>query len=94
MSLFFKKPPTSTPLSYRFLDSNQHHRSLYTTLTDHKLIFKTDSAIEAGWVIEVTLMPQQLSDVSFTALIEVESSTRISRKHFEINAIIGTIKAQ
>ena len=94
MSLFFKKPSTSIPLSYRFLDSNQHHQSLCTTLTDHKLIFKTNSAIEAGWVIEVTLTPQQLSDVSFTALIEVESSTRIRRKHFEINAIIDTIKAQ
>ena len=64
-----------------------------SNLNDNKLIFRTESAIETGWVIEATLSPQQSPDVSFTALIEVESSTRINRKYFEINAMISTIKA-
>ncbi len=93
MPLFFKKPSTAIPLSYRFVDSNQYHQALCTMQNDNKLIFRTESAIETGWVIEATLSPQQSPDVSFTALIEVESSTRINRKYFEINAMISTIKA-
>jgi len=94
MSLPINKPSSTIPLSYRLFDSNRRHQGICTTLTDNKLIFNTDSAIETGWAIEVTLTLQQLSDISFTALIEVESSTRISHQHFEISAIISTIKAQ
>ncbi|MEO1895923.1 MAG: hypothetical protein ABGX32_06635 [Methylococcales bacterium] len=93
MSLPINKLSTTIPISYRFFNNNQQYQGICTTLTDNKLIFNTDSTIQTGWALEVTLSPQQLSDVSFTALIEVESSTRIDHQHFEISAIINTIKA-
>ena len=80
-------------IQYRAVNSTSFYPAKCTSLSGSSVSFVAQHAFEVGKAIEIHITPQNLVNMALTAFVEVtrvESS--ISATHYEIAAIIKTIK--
>lgn len=80
-------------LSYKFLDSEQAHNGLCTSLSSSGIFFTCNQSIDTGKALEIHIPAQSVATPAMTAFIEVVRSTQLDTQLFEIDGTIKSIKA-
>ncbi len=83
----------SYDLTYKFLDSEQAHNGLCTSLSGSGIFFTCNQSIDTGKALEIHLPAQSVAMPAMTAFIEVVRSTPLDKQLFEIDGTIKSIKA-
>jgi hypothetical protein len=79
-------------LTFKFANTAEVYRGYCTSISGSGVSFITDQYIEQGKALEITVTPKHSINPSMTAFIEVLRLTRHADKHYEIAAIIKSIK--
>lgn len=79
-------------LIFKLPDSEEVYHGHCTSISGSGVSFVTDQYIEQGKALEITVTPKHSINPSMTAFIEVLRTTRQADNHYEIAAIIKSIK--
>ncbi len=81
-------------LTYRFIDSDQHHFGQCANLSGAGIAFFTEKEIELGKALEVKITPLNRITPPMTAYIEVVRVNKVQDNKYEIAGSIQSIKAE